>query len=95
MLIKYDDKPVSEESAVQKSFKPHGTYWSTEKATVKLPTPANVFLILLVLLLGVGGYCLAFVRGGDLKRRCTELDCYLSAIETAVQRQERDFDGSP
>ena len=91
-MIESDDEPVSKESAEQMCFKLHQTCWYTEKVTVKLRILAYVCWILLVLLLSVAGCCLALAKGGDLRKHCTELDCYLSAIKLAVQLQGRDSD---
>ena len=82
---------------------PHSTYLpgtfirGSARKTVKLQTPAYVCwrLLVLILLLGVGEFCMAFATGGDLRRHCTMLDCYLSAIKSAVQLQKRDFDAKP
>ena len=95
VVIESDDKSVSKESTEQMCFKPHQTCWSTEKATVKIQILANVWWSLLVLLLSVSACCLAFAKGGDLKNHCTQLDCYFSAIKSAVQLQGRDSDSKP
>ena len=67
------------------------------RKTLKLRTPACVCwkLLALILLLGVGGCCLAFAKGGNSKKRCTELECFLNAIKLAVQLQGQDSDVKP
>ena len=62
---------------------------------MKFQILAYICWSLLVLLLNIGGCYLAFAEGGDLRGHCTDLDCNLSAIKSAVQLQGRDSDAKP